>query len=1243
MKKLILLLAILGLAFTATAQEKIYDPMDVFKRDVPPNIYVVVDNSGSMYNSDTDNKSINTYIYYKTIYPGITDTRMYDGRGCYNRPSRFGTYWSYNVSSEYGVRTFAEAEAASDVGNQTRTFDVAVTGTGNISFVSLDIMFDDVDDYVDDLSGVTSIKLIHPDGRTIEMMDVIRGKYNQTLKNVTYYNSESRDWSSTHGRYIYHKTLHLALGGAPVDDTTATEDQKYFRGLPKAGTWQVQVSHSGSDDLYIRGIRVDANPKLDKNTVMKSVLEDVFRQSRSARFAFGAYQTWWADQGWERLPDGNGTNIYAHYASGSNSAYYGSEILEGFPDDPLATETNKDAIIDWVNMDVNLSNAGEWNYGANPRPRDIYAVTYTPIGGTFRDAYTDLKGVMGNDPSWECRIYSIIYLTDGYCTRGDCGDDYITGKIGDIYKMHTVPEDLNGDGAINSDDFLPTSVYIIGFAMGTNSTTLNKYAAAGHTDGNPDMDGFQAYMPSDAESLLQVFRDAIADASTQTFTGETQAIPVNLNHELQNKADENGQTYLLWQKVRSNAIVQSYFTFSDRGGFKGHVKTYGILKPDGYLLGNNQYRPLWDVSDWEEIPRDGYGQPLAAEPEPRRGTVDERIDNIRKYITPDETQENNVGGAVTPVPFRETFRCIVTPESTSAGAPLVYLNNYAYNKKVFRYVPDAKLVSFVQGRLGFNDEAETIAFIDFIQTKTFGDSTFSTPAVVGPAESYYKDDSYEIFENLMENRQKVIYIGANDGMLHCLDAHTGDELWALIPPDLFPKLRILWEEYKTTGDLSGQPDPKGTNLDAWGRRPHNYFLASSPRFTTIMDTGGDGKTILTIGEGAGGNSYTTLDITDPTISGFGDGFYPGNDTVTPDNPHDNPYEMALQYDIVNDGDLFMWCTAGEGSYANMGETWSTPSFTRYDLKTFVGYFGSGYAGHGGYGNELYVIDLATGAKLDSKSLPSDRAIMCSPGALTNKDGKVFGVYFGDTKGGLWRYVPHTEDISASKMEKIFQAEYNSTIFDTPGMLLDSSGVVWVATGEMGTEAGAYVVDNSVLYTVKDDAGYDVHPAPVYTPSEMIDMNAFESSYGTNEVIERSEIMGPEDKGMFYQLPTRETLFTSPIMTGYMVNDQSYITTLFLTYSYPEPGNYCNLGDANLYIFGLGAMFIVDEEEDGDAANLVGEGKPGSPFESNSGDIWLNTPAGPVRVVNAQGQGLQTGAAQDIDVRSLGRSGGWYTK
>lgn len=1249
--KTILMFLIVGLTVTASAAEKIYDPMDVFKRDVPPNILVVVDNSGSM-TGDTNNHSIKSYAYLSSVFPGLSGVTTHHGRIYVNYTSRFGSMWAYNEPTEYGLVKYNKAmKSASRLHKRTTTFSIPISATGKVSFVSLDICFDDVVDGVDALQYITSIKIIHPSGREVEVMDAIIGKYAQTLPSVVYNSSQSEDtvWKKSTQYTLRHKFFRLALGGGNVNDSAVPESEKYFRGLEKNGTWQVQITSTNSHKLYARAIKLGMNPVLSKFTVMKSVLQDVFRRAKNARFAFGAYKTYWHNENNEQLPDHSSHSIYSYYASSSDTSYFGSEILEGFPSDPMATMDNRADILDWVDMSVNQSNAGDWSAGANPKPKDIFAVTWTPIGGTFRDINNDLGPIINGDPSGECRNYSVIYLTDGYCTRGTCTTSYITGKIDDIYRMHTVNKDLNGDGTINSDDFIPTPSYIIGFAMGTNSSKLNAYANAGHTDGNPNMDGNQAYMPDDADSLLQVFKDAIASASTQTFTGETQVIPVKLDPDLQNKKDSNGSLYLVSQEKIEDSVIQSFFTYSNGDGFKGHLRAYGILKPDGTLLGNNQYRPLWDVSDWSEILRDDQGQPLAPEPVDRRGTVDERIDHIKTYIAVDSTEANYVGSAASKVPFRESFRCIATPGSASNGSSLVYLNAYSYDHKDDRYYPSSQLVNFVKDRTGIQTNIEAVRFIDFLQTKTMGDSTFSTPAIIGAPDSFYPDDTYKPFVNSHKDRQKVIYIGSNDGMLHCLDAHTGDEMWAFIPYDIFPRLMDIYNEYKLTGDLSGQPDPKGASTDSLGRKPHYYYLASSPRYTDIKDAQGNWMTVLTIGEGGGGNAYTTLNVTDPEISGFDsdNNFYPGNDSLTPNNAMDNPSHISLAYTIDNGSDLYLWSTASNSQFSDMGETWSTPSYTRYDKDNFVGYFGSGYPGFGGSGSALYAIDLKNGDMLDSKSVSSGRSIMCSPGALIGSDNTVYAIYFGDTAGGLWRYVPNPNDVASlgsSHLDKIFQSMYGTTIFDTPALLLDSNGIVWISTGEMGSEAGGNVVDDSVLYTVKDDAGYDQHPAPVYTSADMVDMNAFESANGVNTVVGRDDVMGPDDKGYFYQLPVRETLFTSPIITGYTLNQLAYTTTLYLTYRYPQQGNYCSLGESNLYIFGLASMFIADEEGDNNGANLVGEGKPGSPFESESGDIWLNTPSGPVRVVNAQGEGLGTGSAsQDVDAQMLGKSGGWYTK
>ena|GEM_PF-1841197 len=1217
--KTVLMFLILGLAASAWADEKIYDPMDVFKRDVPPNILISVDNSGSMAR-DVDG----SYLYDMRTRQNIDDG--------YSRAT-VGDFWHFNfpgINHRYDPKPaqwpYWKTGINATLGYSDISTSIAVTDTGTVEDVVLAVDVWIPQSKVADNTSITFT--LSKDGKS----RTINPKNHWYKIRQSTGDSGHQDWTRINGvNYLRYRVRYAFTD---------------FYKLDKKGTWRITAKDTGGNGAILSDAFLHFQPKLSKMTILKVVLQRLINSTTNARLALGSYGSRWYNNR-HGVVDGEG-NILTGYRhvwlmSTSNGGF---KNLVDWPSDPLDTMSNHNELLDWVNFNAVGGNyfTGNGEYGSPTYTRELMARGGTPIGYCMRDiaAYVASASSSSSDPSTSCRNYSVIFLTDGYCTSGSCGSTYVENRIGDIYNAHSVTS-ANGDT-------VGTKTYIIGFAMGTNSSTLNGYATAGHTDADNDpSNGNQAYAPNSSEELLQVFKDAIAHASTQTFTGETQVIPVKLNPDLQNKKDSNGSPYLVWQDRVEDAIIQSFFTYSNGDGFKGHLRAYGILKPDGTLLGNAQYRPIWDVSDWSETLRDDQGQPLSSEPVNRRGTIDERIDHIKAYITPDPTEANYVGSTSAKVPFRESFRCIVTPDSASNGSSLVYLNAYSYRHQKHRYKPSHQLISFVKDRTGIETNSEAVEFIDFLQTKTMGDSTYSTPAIIGAPDSHYPDDTYNAFVNAHKDREKVIYIGANDGMLHCLDAHTGDELWAFIPYDLFPRLMNIFNQYKLTGDLSGQPDPKGASTDPLGRKPHYYYLASSPRYTDIKDSQGNWMTVLTIGEGGGGNAYTSLNVTEPEIRGFNsDGnFYPGDDSETPDDAMDNPSRINLAYTIDNGNDLYLWSTASSSQFSDMGETWSTPSYTRYDKDNFVGYFGSGYPGYGGSGSTLYAVDLSNGEMLDSKQIDSGRSIMCSPGALVGSDNTVYAVYFGDTKGGLWRYVPDMNGINSlgnSHMDKIFQSMYGTTIFDTPALLLDSNGVVWISTGEMGSEAGGSVVDDSVLYTVKDDAGYDQHPAPVYTPSDMVDMNAFESANGVNTVVGRDDVMGPDDKGYFYQLPVRETLFTSPIITGYTLNELAYTTTLYLTYRYPQQGNYCSLGESNLYIFGLASMFIADEEGDNNGANLVGEGKPGSPFESEAGDIWLNTPSGPVRVVNAQGEGLGTGSAsQDVDAQTLGKSGGWYTK
>ena len=144
------------------------------------------------------------------------------------------------------------------------------------------------------------------------------------------------------------------------------------------------------------------------------------------------------------------------------------------------------------------------------------------------------------------------------------------------------------------------------------------------------------------------------------------------------------------------------------------------------------------------------------------------------------------------------------------------------SSNVFAYSNSA----VTNGMLGLTTDPERVALFNNVLKGEFGDVIHSEPAVVhygngADGEPDTADDDVKIF------------VGANDGMLRCIDDVTGNETWAFIPPDQLGRLKKL------------------TDAD------HDYFVDGSP---TVYY--GASQKILVIGSRRGGESYTAIDITD---------------------------------------------------------------------------------------------------------------------------------------------------------------------------------------------------------------------------------------------------------------------------------------------------------------------------------------------------------------------------------------------
>ena len=131
-------------------------------------------------------------------------------------------------------------------------------------------------------------------------------------------------------------------------------------------------------------------------------------------------------------------------------------------------------------------------------------------------------------------------------------------------------------------------------------------------------------------------------------------------------------------------------------------------------------------------------------------------------------------------------------------------------------------------------------------------------------EAYYRQkNGYAGFASSKSQRQRVLYVGANDGMLHAFDAKNGNELWGFVPPFIAGKLPEMINDNLDQG--TGGNAKGGTNaIFAVDGSPvvHDMFIkAVKPDGQTEATK--SWRTILMIPYGRGGAGYSILDVTEP--------------------------------------------------------------------------------------------------------------------------------------------------------------------------------------------------------------------------------------------------------------------------------------------------------------------------------------------------------------------------------------------
>jgi len=763
--------------------------------------------------------------------------------------------------------------------------------------------------------------------------------------------------------------------------------------------------------------------------------------------------------------------------------------------------------------------------------RSVRATGWTPLAASLDQARTEIfPDYLQEFPDELCRNHYVIVITDGDDTCHNPIDDRAQAPIDAAAALYN-------NGAPNGQNFY-AKVFVIGMG-GVNETlrnTLNGMAKFGGTDANNDGDndpttGDTAYFTDSAEELAAALKDALTEIQGESMTFTNPIIP----------------------GIRSAAYDRTLvanFRPSDRNAsWEGHLQAY-LINEEGEIVDINGnpgmdengkiiIDPLWDA-----------GQRLSVS-SPQQRTV--------------YTAKSDGSGGWN----REGFL------SDNANLDPI---DFGWNPGDIQKMQNT--INWVLGVDTLDEDNDGVT--NESRKWKLGDIFHSTPLVVGHPSPTFSDIGYlsphpsenTTFFEEYKDRKQLIFVGANDGMLHAFHGGTwseqeesyslgtGMEEWAFIPNNLLEDLKSMPYQHGTYVDSS----PKA--VDYWVDANSDYEKQWS-EWHTIVVTGQRGTHPY----------YFALDITNP----------------------DSATYPELKWEFT---DLLA-----------MGGSWSEPIFGRVKKKDtnnpdgsdyteqWVMFVGGGYKENNQTGNSFFVVDLNTGDKIWEYTYQDnvyDHALMTysipSTVAAVDRDNDGFTdtVFVGDLGGQIWKFEMFEpgDDNDADGIYDTWEGQLffhtldtSQTIFYPPSLVFDSSHRLWIYFGtgnrlspKLTTSQDRFygIVDLNLDYALNDDHLKDVTNTAETSP--------FSENF----------------RGWYYNLaPGEKVLARNTVFKGILY---------FTTFDPNTTSDVCATigGDAKLYAMDyLTGDGSYDRNDDGevtmdDRAVSIGSGIPSAPSLSLSG-------------------------------------------
>ncbi len=702
---------------------------------------------------------------------------------------------------------------------------------------------------------------------------------------------------------------------------------------------------------------------------------------------------------------------------------------------------------------------------------------YNGSGASQRYAYKYGRG-SANDPFYqngvkiECAKSFVILLTDGASTQdqnsdmiayigdydGDGNDPGSYGSSGSDYlddlalKARTTDlrDDLDGE-----QNIILYTVYAFGDE--TNARQLLRDAARNggfvDQDGDNKPDGDYS---DPAEERTEWDQDGDGEPDTYFEASDGYLLEAELLNALSSilarAASATAVSVLSTRGEGEGTLVQAYFKPKEPVGIQplrwiGYLQSLWV-DPFGYTREDSEKNYTLDLEKDNIIqfyldeatnetrayvfePSSGNPYPSQSTPDPSKSkSLDEIIpiweggDLLADRYVGDRKIMTYVGTGSEPDPqfteFDTSNQSAIEPflgvKDNETCSPTTYLGVDAGERA-------NNLISFVRG---VEDGSSEYQGSPNLRSRTMddgrlwklGDIVNSTPLSISkPTDNYgliYDDVTYHPYLRKYLNRETVVYVGGNDGMLHAFSSgvyltdnqtfvrpdqapgylseipdtmgigsiNIGDELWAYVPKNLLPHLKWMADPDYTEECHATYVDIKPRVFDA-------------PVFDSDDKHPNGWGTVLVCGMNYGGNEIAA-----------GGGTYKSTyfaiDVTNPRDP-----ELMWELDPSQFPDLGF--TTNRPAILSVGTTWSRTSESWHQGEWYLA-FGSGPSEFGGKStNEahFYIIDLKTGGKVAYRDFAvglgqdsfTNVAVSLDKGLNYNVDAIYFGVNYSAT--GTW--------------------------------------------------------------------------------------------------------------------------------------------------------------------------------------------------------------------------------------------------